>query len=67
MDFVLAFCGDDVDVRRIYENFKSDNNGTPLSPMTDVYIYDIALTCAVELREAGGNSIEVEMQLCCGK
>lgn len=63
-DFVLAFSGDnDGDVRRVYENFKSNNNGATLSPMTDAYTSGLALACALELKEAGGKAIEAEMQL----
>lgn len=63
-DFVLAFSGDDnCDVRRVYENFKSSNNGATLSPMTDAYTSGLALACAIELKEAGGKTTEAEMQL----
>ncbi|KAH8727357.1 hypothetical protein GQ44DRAFT_770367 [Phaeosphaeriaceae sp. PMI808] len=63
-DFMLAFCGDnDDDVRKIYENFKSDNKGVALSPMADAYTSGLALACAIELKEAGGKATEAEMQL----
>jgi hypothetical protein len=63
-DFVLAFCGDDdEDVRRVYENFKRNNKGATLSPMTDAYTSRVALACAIEIKEAGGKATEAEMQL----
>ncbi|KAH8689778.1 hypothetical protein GQ44DRAFT_833075 [Phaeosphaeriaceae sp. PMI808] len=62
-DFVLAFCGDNDDVRRIYENFKLHNKGVALSPMADAYTSGLALACAIELKEAGGKATEAEMQL----
>ncbi|CAI6336976.1 unnamed protein product [Periconia digitata] len=63
-DFVLAFCGDDNEnISKVYENFRSDNKGATLSPMTDAYTSGTALACAIELKEAGGKATEAEMQL----
>ncbi|KAF2730189.1 hypothetical protein EJ04DRAFT_49161 [Polyplosphaeria fusca] len=63
-DFVLAFSGDDDDtVHQVYENFKSNNKGATLSPMTEAYTSGLALACAIELKEAGGKATEAEMQL----
>jgi len=63
-DFVLAFCGDDNDdILEVYENFKSNNKGAALSPITDAYTSGLTLACAIELKEAGGKATEVEMQL----
>lgn len=61
---MLAFCGDDNDdIRRVYENFKSNNKGAALSPMTDAYTSGLTLACAIELKEAEGKATEVDMQL----
>ena len=61
---MIAFNQDDNDdIRRVYENFRSNNNGATLSPMTDAYTSGVALACAIELKEAGGKATEAEMQL----
>lgn len=61
---MIAFNQDDNDdVRRVYENFRSNNNGATLSPMTDAYTSGVALACAIELKEAGGKATEAGMQL----
>jgi hypothetical protein len=62
-DFVLAFGGENDDVHKTYENFKSDNKGITLSPMADAYTSGLALACAIELKEAEKKATEAEMQL----
>ncbi|XTI83180.1 hypothetical protein V2W45_1225685, partial [Cenococcum geophilum] len=61
-DFIIAFNQDNNDdVRRVYENFRYNNNGATLSPMTDAYTSRVALIYTIELKEAGGKAIEAEM------
>ena len=59
---MIAFNQDDNDdVYRVYENFRSNNNGATLSLMTDVYTSRVALTYAIELKEARGKATEAKM------
>ncbi|XTI82796.1 hypothetical protein V2W45_1226321, partial [Cenococcum geophilum] len=61
-DFIIAFNQDNNnDVRRVYENFRYNNNGAILSLITDVYTSRVALIYTIELKEARGKAIEAEI------
>ena len=64
MDFIIVFNQDNNnDVRRVYENFRSNNNNAILSLITGAYTSRVALIYTIELKKAGGKAIEAEIQL----